>query len=79
MVLALVLSADVFLGWVQPWHVIILAFLLGAVNSFDAHGKPLSSTWSDVKTCRAPSASTLRSFRWRASLAPRWPELRSLL
>ena len=36
MVLALVLSADVFLGWVQPWHVIILAFLLGAVNSLNA-------------------------------------------
>ncbi len=36
MLLALVLSADVFLGWVQPWHVVILAFLLGAVNAFDA-------------------------------------------
>lgn len=36
MILALILSADVFLGWVQPWHVVILAFLLGAVNAFDA-------------------------------------------
>ncbi len=36
MILALVLSADVFLGWVQPWHIVILAFLLGTVNAFDA-------------------------------------------
>jgi predicted MFS family arabinose efflux permease len=36
MILAFLLSADVFLGWVQPWHVIIFAFLLGAVNTFDA-------------------------------------------
>jgi MFS family permease len=36
MILAFVLSADVFLGWVQPWHVVIMAFLLGAVNAFDA-------------------------------------------
>jgi MFS family permease len=36
MFLALMLSADVFLGWVQPWHVVIFAFLLGAVNAFDA-------------------------------------------
>lgn len=36
MTLALILAADVFLGLVQPWHIVILAFLLGAVNSFDA-------------------------------------------
>ena len=36
MTLAFLLSADVFLGWVQPWHVIIFAFLLGTVNTFDA-------------------------------------------
>jgi len=33
---AFLLSADVFLGWVQPWHVVIFAFILGAVNAFDA-------------------------------------------
>ncbi len=36
LVLAFVLSADVFLGWVQPWHIVILSFLLGAANTFDA-------------------------------------------
>ena len=36
MVLAFILSADVFLGWVQPWHIVILAFLLGVANTFDA-------------------------------------------
>ncbi len=36
MLLAFILAADVFLGWVQPWHIIILSFLLGAVNAFDA-------------------------------------------
>ncbi len=36
MVLAFILSADVFFGWVQPWHIVILSFLLGTVNTFDA-------------------------------------------
>ncbi len=36
MVLAFILSADVFFGWVQPWHIVILAFLLGVANTFDA-------------------------------------------
>lgn len=34
--LAFILSADVFLGWVQPWHIVILSFLLGVANTFDA-------------------------------------------
>jgi MFS family permease len=34
--LAFILCADVFLGWVQPWHIVVLAFLLGVANSFDA-------------------------------------------
>jgi MFS family permease len=34
--LAFILAADVFFGWVQPWHIVILAFLLGIVNTFDA-------------------------------------------
>ena len=36
MVQALLLSADVFLGWVQPWHIIIFAVVLGTINAFDA-------------------------------------------
>ncbi len=36
MLLALALAADVFLGLVQPWHVIIFAVLMGIVNTFDA-------------------------------------------
>lgn len=36
MLLAFILAADVFVGWVQPWHIVILSFLLGAVNAFDA-------------------------------------------
>ncbi len=34
--LAFILSADVFFGWVQPWHIVILSFLLGVANTFDA-------------------------------------------
>jgi predicted MFS family arabinose efflux permease len=33
---ALLLALDVFLGWVQPWHIVIFAFILGTINAFDA-------------------------------------------
>lgn len=36
MVLAFILAALVFTNLVQPWHVIVLAFLLGIANAFDA-------------------------------------------
>jgi MFS family permease len=36
MVLAIVLAALTFLRVVQPWHVLVLASLLGIANSFDA-------------------------------------------
>ncbi|MGE5140094.1 MAG: MFS transporter [Rudaea sp.] len=35
MLLAFLLSADVFLRQVQPWHIIVLSFCLGIVNTFD--------------------------------------------
>ena len=36
MVLAFILALLAFTGWVQAWHIVILAFLLGIVNAFDA-------------------------------------------
>ena len=36
MVLAFVLTWLTFSGLVQPWHIIVLAFLLGVANAFDA-------------------------------------------
>ncbi len=36
MVLAFILAALTFTGQVQPWHIIVLAFLLGIANAFDA-------------------------------------------
>lgn len=36
MVLAFILAALVFTDVVQPWHIIVLAFLLGINNAFDA-------------------------------------------
>jgi MFS family permease len=36
MILAFILAALAFLHVVQPWHIIILAFLLGVANAFDA-------------------------------------------
>lgn len=36
MILAFILAALTFTGLVQPWHVIVLAFLLGVANAFDA-------------------------------------------
>ena len=36
MILAFILAALWFLGVVQPWHIIVLAALLGIANSFDA-------------------------------------------
>ena len=36
MVLAFILAGLTFLGLVQPWHIIVLAFLLGVANAFDS-------------------------------------------
>lgn len=36
MILAFILAALAFVGLVQPWHIVVLAFLLGAANAFDA-------------------------------------------
>ncbi len=36
MVFAFILATLTFLHVVQPWHVVVLSFLLGAANSFDA-------------------------------------------
>lgn len=36
MLLAFILAALTFLGVVQAWHIIVLAFLLGVANAFDA-------------------------------------------
>ncbi len=36
MILAFILAVLTFTGMVQPWHLIILAFLLGIANAFDA-------------------------------------------
>lgn len=35
MLLAFTLAALVFLNIIQPWHILVLAFLLGIVNAFD--------------------------------------------
>jgi MFS family permease len=36
MILAFILAVLAFTGMVQPWHIIVLAFLLGIANAFDA-------------------------------------------
>jgi MFS family permease len=36
MLLAFILAGLVFTGTVQPWHIVVLAFLLGIANAFDA-------------------------------------------
>jgi len=36
LVLAFILAALTFTGVVQPWHIVLLAFLLGTANAFDA-------------------------------------------
>ena len=36
MILAFILAALAFTGLVQPWHIVVLAFLLGIANAFDA-------------------------------------------
>ncbi len=36
MVLAFILAALTFLGFIRPWHIVFLAFLLGVANAFDA-------------------------------------------
>jgi MFS family permease len=36
MLLAFILAGLTFLGWVQPWHIVLLAFGVGIANAFDA-------------------------------------------
>ena len=36
MLLAFVMAGLVFLGWIQPWMIIVMSFLLGIANAFDA-------------------------------------------
>ena len=36
MILAFILAALSFLGHIQPWHIVLLAFGLGVANAFDA-------------------------------------------
>lgn len=36
MILAFILAALTFTGRVQPWHIVVLAFLVGTANAFDA-------------------------------------------
>jgi MFS family permease len=36
MLLAFAITALTFLHWIQPWHILVLAFLLGTANAFEA-------------------------------------------
>jgi MFS family permease len=36
MLLAFVITALTFLHWIRPWHILVLAFLLGTANAFEA-------------------------------------------
>jgi len=36
MVLAFAIAALTFLHWIQPWHILVMAFLLGTANAFEA-------------------------------------------
>ena len=40
MVLAFILAVLTFTHTVQPWHILVLAFLLGVANAFDAPARP---------------------------------------
>ncbi len=36
MMLAFAVAALTFLHWIQPWHILVMAFLLGTANAFEA-------------------------------------------
>jgi MFS family permease len=36
MILSFILTFLVFLGWVRPWHIILIAFAMGTANAFEA-------------------------------------------
>jgi MFS family permease len=36
MVLAFAIAGLTFLHWIQPWHILVMAFLLGTANAFEA-------------------------------------------
>jgi MFS family permease len=61
MVLAFILAALTFLNLVQPWHIIVLAFLLGVANAFDAPARlalaPELVDWKDITNAIALNAT----------------------
>ena len=60
MILALILSLLVFMSVVQPWMIIVLAFLLGVANSFDGPAR-LSFVVELVDRADMPNAIALNA------------------
>ena len=66
--LALVLSALTFTRLVAPWHIIVLAFLLGVVNAFDVPSRQ-SFVIEMVGTGDLTNAIALNSMMFNAAVA----------
>jgi predicted MFS family arabinose efflux permease len=68
MLLAVVLAALTFLGLVQPWHIVVLAFLAGVANAFDAPARQ-AIVLELVERRDLTNAITLNSFLFNAATA----------
>ena len=68
MVLAFILAALTFTDLVQPWHIIVLAFLLGVANAFDAPARQ-SFTLEMVERRDLANAIALNATMFNAATA----------
>jgi MFS family permease len=68
MILAFTLSLLTFLGVIQPWHILIMATLLGVANAFDAPARQ-SFTLEMVSREDLPNAIALNGSMFNAATA----------
>ncbi len=68
MALAFVIAALTFLHWIQPWHILVLALLLGTANAFEAPARQ-SFVLEMVSAEDMTNAIALNSAMFNAAMA----------
>lgn len=71
MILAFVMAGLTYFKWLQPWHIIVLSFLLGVANSFDAPARQsLASDLVDRKDLTNALALNAALFNTGSTVGP---------